>query len=105
VKMEKAWLLQLYELPYFGKPEHLYQWLMSWVHEEYFHFTGRKMLMNPQLISQFTGLICEGDNLEDYLGNKYAIQETITKYACKKGSQYYEISGIKELVMKMVVHL
>ncbi|KAH9291138.1 hypothetical protein KI387_043676, partial [Taxus chinensis] len=63
------------------------------------------MHITPQLISQFTGLICEGDSLEDDLGDKEAIQETITKYACKKGSRYYDISDIKDPMMKMAAHL
>ncbi|KAH9292491.1 hypothetical protein KI387_042326, partial [Taxus chinensis] len=50
-------------------------------------------------------LICEGDSLEDDLGDKEAIQETITEYACKKGSRYYDISDIKDPVMKMATHL
>ncbi|KAH9294633.1 hypothetical protein KI387_038221, partial [Taxus chinensis] len=50
-------------------------------------------------------LICEGDSLEDDLGDKEAIQETVIEYACKKGSWYYDISDIKDLIMKMATHL
>ncbi|KAH9319209.1 hypothetical protein KI387_020978, partial [Taxus chinensis] len=64
-----------------------------------------KMHVTPQHISQFTGLICEGNNLEDHLSDKEAIQETINKYAYNKRSRYYDISNIKDPVMKMVAHL
>ncbi|KAH9320448.1 hypothetical protein KI387_015087, partial [Taxus chinensis] len=77
VKLEKVGLLQLYELPYFGKPEHIYQWLMSHVHEDHFYFAGHKMCSTPQLISKFTGLNYEGDNIDDDLSDKEAIKETI----------------------------
>lgn len=36
VKLEKSEFLQLYEFPYFGKVERLYQWLMLRVHEDHF---------------------------------------------------------------------
>ncbi|KAH9294686.1 hypothetical protein KI387_038274, partial [Taxus chinensis] len=64
-----------------------------------------KMCVTPQLISPFTGLICEGNSLEDDLSDKEALQETINEYDCKKGSRYYDISDIKDPVMKMAVHL
>ncbi|KAH9287563.1 hypothetical protein KI387_031680, partial [Taxus chinensis] len=63
-----------------------------------------KIRVTPQLISHFTCLICEGNNLEDDLSDKEEIWETINEYAYKKGSWYYNISNIKEPVMKMVVY-
>ncbi|KAH9321966.1 hypothetical protein KI387_016605, partial [Taxus chinensis] len=38
--LKKIGVYQLYELPYFGKYEPLYQWLMSRVHEDFFYFVG-----------------------------------------------------------------
>ncbi|KAH9307002.1 hypothetical protein KI387_011406, partial [Taxus chinensis] len=64
-----------------------------------------KMRITPQLISQFTGLICEGDSLEDDLSNKEVVNETIAAYAYKKGSRYYDISNIEDSVMKMATYL
>ncbi|KAH9294736.1 hypothetical protein KI387_038324, partial [Taxus chinensis] len=105
VKLEKVGLLQLYELPYFGKPEYLYQWLMSCMHEDHFYFTGCKMHITPQLISKFTGLICEGESIDDDLSDKEAIKEIVTAYAYKKGSWYFDIMHIIDPVMKMAACL
>ncbi|KAH9289041.1 hypothetical protein KI387_033158, partial [Taxus chinensis] len=104
-KLEKLGLLQLFDFPYFGKPECLYQWLMSHMHEYYFHFVGCKMRITPQLISHFTGLIFEGDSLEDNSSDKEEIKETVVAYAYKKGLRYFDITDIKDLVMKIFMHL
>ncbi|KAH9322442.1 hypothetical protein KI387_017081, partial [Taxus chinensis] len=103
VKLEKEGLLQLYELPYFGNPECLYQWMMSCVKEDKFDFTGHKIRITPQLISKFTGLICEGDNIDDDLSDKEAIKATVTAYDYKKGSWYFYIVEIPYPIMRMVM--
>ncbi|KAH9320537.1 hypothetical protein KI387_015176, partial [Taxus chinensis] len=45
---------QLYELPYFGKYEPLYQWLNSRVHEDFFYFAGRRVRISSALVSSVT---------------------------------------------------
>ncbi|KAH9313366.1 hypothetical protein KI387_028401, partial [Taxus chinensis] len=50
-------------------------------------------------------LFCEGDSLEDDLNDKEAIKETVTAYAYKKGSRHYDITDIKDPVMKMAAYL
>ncbi|KAH9315748.1 hypothetical protein KI387_024375, partial [Taxus chinensis] len=52
--LKRIGVYQLYEIPYFGKYESLYQWIMSRVHEDFFSFVGRRVIISFVLISLVT---------------------------------------------------
>ncbi|KAH9289340.1 hypothetical protein KI387_033457, partial [Taxus chinensis] len=64
-----------------------------------------KMCITPQVISNFTFLICEGDSIDDDLEDKEVIKKTLDAYNYKKGLHYFEIEKIPDPVMRMAVHL
>ncbi|KAH9324131.1 hypothetical protein KI387_004309, partial [Taxus chinensis] len=63
------------------------------------------MRITPQLISKFTGLICEGDIINDDLSDKEALKEIVVVYDYNKGLRYFDIVEIPDLFMRMATHL
>ncbi|KAH9288827.1 hypothetical protein KI387_032944, partial [Taxus chinensis] len=64
-----------------------------------------KMHITPELISNFTGLICKGDSIDDDLEDKEAIKDTLEAYDDKNGSRYFDIADIPDPIMRMAARL
>ena len=77
---------QLYELPYFGKYEPLYRWLMRRVHEDFFYFVRQRIRITAFLISTVTGLRASGFDLDSNLTDKATILEIRKELGYTKGS-------------------
>lgn len=93
----------MYELPYFGKYEPLYQWLMSRVHEEFFYFSIRRVRITATLNSTITRLRCTRVDLTSDLKDKAPILETQKELSYTKGLCKMDIDKLKKYPMVQVV--
>lgn len=104
--LQRIGVYQIYELPYFEKYDSLYQWLMSRVHEDFFYFVGRRVIISSALISTVTGSKGTGDDLQDDMINKTIILETRKELGYTKGPCGMDINKLKKyLVVQVVAHL
>lgn len=104
--LKRIGVYQLYELPYFGKYEPLYQWLMSRVHEDFFYFAARKVRISYVLVSLVTSLKATGEDIKGDLADKATIVKTKHELGYLKGPRGMDIDKLKNCpVVQSATHL